>query len=390
MRNQTPIVLLLVASLLTGCVTVTGTSRGPFLSREVIADDPRGARPIAQVENGRAHVVLPSEQCRTYRDLYREIEHQEVTHPNYGLLFGGLALGAAGGAGLKYGLDNWDPNKTGGSNWALVLGGPAALVGLVMFLNGFRTETTYRKEPGDGTVPEYEHKCVDTSSVAREPANWTVAYGGAKRTGQTGPDGELALVPAMLPLLETQPAEPTARQLARGESLLFDVWLGQASWPFTYSLSGSDVPESQWARWSAEYDRTLAGRDLLQWNGCRAVTSSHGSAIDCLVRPERYGNSIATFDGSLARTEAGDYGALFERKGTRGEAFTFRVLLPESNADWLVQVVDLETGSVLLERFSGPSNRLDISGVFQRSSDYAFVLNAEKAGSFRSIFTVKR
>jgi hypothetical protein len=136
------------------------------------------------------------------------------------------------------------------------------------------------------------------------------------------------------------------------------------------------------------YERSLPPDRQLRWNACTALAPSPRGAIECLWRQDGLAGKLLTFDGQLARTEAGEYGAALEFQGRQGDAFTLRLLLPGPDLDWLVQVVRLDTGAVVAQSFSGASRRLDLSGSLPATGDHAVILNAVRPGAYRSVLTV--
>ena len=113
--------------------------------------------------------------------------------------------------------------------------------------------------------------------------------------------------------------------------------------------------------------------------------TSLGRAAKCLERGD--GERVQESQGLLTRADGGDYATVFSFKTDSRVRLTYRLLVPAPNADWLVQIVDLPSGTVLAQAFS-TSSRVDLTADVSRASEYGIVLNAAKPGRYRSNLTM--
>lgn len=384
---------VLVAFAGVGCVSVRGVERGPLVDRTSIAAE-HTDRHVAIVDDARASLRTERRTCTTYKLRYTELEVQNVTHPGYGFLIPGTLLTTAGVALLSHVLGD-DTAFTGGGKAtsgeaALIFAVPSLLVGSLLLMTSFMPDSllqTTRKVPRASFQSEEDLRCENSTFAAQEAAAWDLSIADTRRTGRTGANGMLVLEPVLVGILQDAPLSATAQRLAVGGSVTIRLKLGDAPIVSRY-LPASRVPNAGWEAMFSKHEGALAPTRQLRWNACTGLASSKRAAIECLWRDDAMPGKLVAMDGTLARTDEGEYGAVHEFQAARGERFTYRLLLPGENIDWLVQVVELATGHVVAESFSGESVRHDISGVLPRTGDYAVVLNAVRPGRYASVLTL--
>ncbi len=382
---------LLAVSLVGACVTPVSIERGAFFERRAVDEDTQ-SRARTEVVGNRAHVVVDSTVCTTYADVYHDQQVQEVYHPSYLRMFLGLGFALGGAALVNYG---WEDSTLGGEGMskaadaAFIAGAPLTLMGTLMFTSSpFGGETYFERVPLETTQADTSLECVDAAGAVKGPVGWTLHHGGARASGATDGSGELALIPALLSVLQALPAEPVAQRLVAQGAMAFELSMGDAE-PVAHALQARDVPAARWAAWATEVERTLPSDRRLRWEACGDVAGTHAGALACLWRPQDFA-TVREFNGDLAPVGNGEFGASMDVRAGRGESFSYRLLLPASNLDWIAQVTSLDTGVVIAEQLSTASDRLTLKGVFPQEGNYVLVLNADQPGRYRSILTVSR
>lgn len=375
-----------IASLTAGCVTVRGSElrRGERLETTQL-DQAIDDVPSLVVENGVAHVQLARTTCTRWAETYAQVEHQEIAHPRYGKLIGGLSVMTVGGGLLVAGSKTDGPTSTilTADGVIMVVGG---LVATMIFGVGKQIHET-RDLPTAKRDREKKRACEDSSLAQRIALPWRLTAGGASHEGTTGADGELVLQPAMIAALDGVPLDAVVKAIALDGGLTFELVLGSAP-PGRSKLSAREIPDDQWKRWSAMLAGKLPRELKPRWEGCRAIYGAGESAIKCVALPTR-DPRVTEISGTLAPTEGGDYGATYVFEAKTGEAVVFHASLPAGARDWLGQIVELETGDVVAELFS-TSEQLELAALLTRSGTYAVVLDATAAGDFRASFTRPR
>jgi hypothetical protein len=387
-----PVILMLALVVVTVCSNACTTVEHDIVRGELVStrqlDVGHDDQLSMEVDSaGRARVKVKRKTCTTSELTYAEVDNQEITTDmsldKYGLWtllgVGFTGLGVAMGT-LAYAYANpTAPNQDAlgallsaslGVGLGSMIAGPFIVPLICKPLPPIQRSETVTL---DTTQQEQTRSCEDTLLNLQQSLPYALEFAGERITGQTDEGGVLATREALQPLLAKLSIDAAAKPLALGTSLAARLTLGRAA-SVDVRLEPEYVADVQWAAWRAAEEARLSPTDQARFGACSDVARTDREVLACRWNRRDFDERVKEYGGTLGPSGE-EFGVVHELDGRRGARFIVRVKTPRAEADWLLQVIDLETGQVIAESFT--DEILDeLAGEFPRDARYLLVLNA--------------
>lgn len=366
-------------------MTYIGHRRGALVETVALREDVTDTRAPRRMDDDEVIVELTRKICKLEARRYERLGYEQYRRPAYGAV-AGATVGVGVGAGVLAAgqhLDVLPLTLLGG----LMFGGAAAGIAANVIkksVNGSRPTGVLAERD-----EERHEVCAEPFAfIERRAQPWTLAMAGVSVRGKTSSRGVLSLREAVAAALTQVAPADAARRFTTAATLDLEVTMGDRdARPLAIEGWRVEVPLAQWAAWYRAM--TLPPEAQVHWDACKDLEPMPRSALACLASGRH--PRIIDHWRKLERDPSGAWGALHELEGRRpqaGDHLVIRLLLPAEDADYLVQILDLETGVVVTEAFSSRSRRFDVAATLPRASTYAIVVNAPEPGRYRSLITL--